>query len=925
MTRSPTGIEAMRARFLRSEARWDVAAGGLYLVVSLWVYANCPASWIAASDGHYSWIYARSLAYDHDLDFTNDYALCGDPMGMGWMTPAHHPANMFYIGPAAFWTPVIWLLKHFVGGSREVAGGCSGVIPAIVLTMSSFAGAVVAWMCAAIARRIVSPKMAALGAVVATLGGHLLFFTGMNPSYSHAYDAMCVALFLYVLLRAREAERPSLGALALAGLLLGLAVLQRSSNCIFGVMAIAALVRSASLDEVRRRAAPVAIVAAVAFATGLLPLLLANRYIYGRFTPFTHGPHFLHFAHAHPWLLVWDLRGGVFAWAPALWLAVPGFVLLARRKELGWLSAGMAVCGLFELYLSSAAIDWQGARRLSNLTPLGALGIALTLERVAAWLRAAPGRLTNVATAAFLSFVVWASGSVCFGYAWGKIPWDVPLTTAQRFGEGEKQALHATEMSVGVLPVLPAAWLFALRYWRPPGAFGWAIHPAWYARDARTLEYQRADFAFAAPEARLLLRGFEWHDDKAPCVKGTEASAVFAAQWPFATRARLTYDASVAQELSVGSRSVLGFFTAWGKASLAPGKRQHTIVPVAPGSFDSGVNEVELRTTGPSESLCVYSLELVDDATYAAAPEAQASPLVHTWHAEKYVEDGASLPSLALGSDDQGAWAVEMHEGARGQLFSTVGRAGALDASYPAGNGFAPRLAAADAGDLVAEVHQARSGPGPLSCRMGQVGWKAGAVELSWGVATSCGNGHHAAVALAGGQAVVLAMSDATSGSLWIRTGSYAPSTWALGEPRTLDAKGFEPSIALGPGGLVLEVHQKEAQAGALVLRAGSLVPGADVVWGEPVEYAEGLAPSVAMAGRTVVEVHQGKDDASQLFSMTGTIGTDGKVTWRAPVKYDTGGHVAFAIDPRSGRAAEAHQGQAAAGSLWMHDGDVYR
>src|SRR5580700_4147555 len=97
-----TWLRTSAGRVARSPARWDLAAALLYLVVSLFLYATNPEAQRPSSDGHYGWIYARSLAYDGDLDFANDYELCGDPWTMGWTTPTHHRANVFYIGPAVF-------------------------------------------------------------------------------------------------------------------------------------------------------------------------------------------------------------------------------------------------------------------------------------------------------------------------------------------------------------------------------------------------------------------------------------------------------------------------------------------------------------------------------------------------------------------------------------------------------------------------------------------------------------------------------------------------------------------------------------------------------------------------------------------------------------------------------------------------------
>ena len=169
-------LRGIAGRIAIHPARWDLAAALLYAAVSLLLYSVDPASQRPASDGQYSWVYARSLAYDgDDLDFANDYALCGDPFAIGWTTRTLHRANIFYIGPAAFWTPVIWVLKHFVNGGPTVAGACVGPIPTLVLTMSSLAGAVLVFVTGAmILRRWVGSRTATRWPpLLATLGGHV--------------------------------------------------------------------------------------------------------------------------------------------------------------------------------------------------------------------------------------------------------------------------------------------------------------------------------------------------------------------------------------------------------------------------------------------------------------------------------------------------------------------------------------------------------------------------------------------------------------------------------------------------------------------------------------------------------------------------------------------------------------------------------
>jgi hypothetical protein len=927
----------------RWPARWVFGAGLVYTAVSLVLYGVSPTSQMPGSDGHYSWVYARSLAYDGDLDFSNDYAVCGDPFGIGWTTPAQRPANFFYFGPAVFWTPLAWILKHFARGSARVEAGCVGLVPANVLLLSSIAGGVLVLTVCALLRRVVGDRLAALTALVATLGGHALYFTALSPSYSHVYDAMCVALFLYVLVRMREREdsarspesgaksgrgSPPLRLALLAGGLLGLAILQRASNAVFFAVAVGALLRPSPRDALRRSVGGLLAVGGAALATGVVPLLAVNRAIYGRPLLYAHGPHFVHLGHAHPWLLLFNERGGVFAWAPVLWLAVPGLVLLVRMRELRWLVVPLLLCSAIEIYLSSAALDYEGARRLLNLTPLGAYCIALVLQRLAGWVVARPGRAGRTAAVALLAAIAWPNVAVCFGYAHGKLGWDVPLTLAERFGEGEKQTTAAVESTVGGLDALPAEWIFALRYRLRPSAFGWASHPQWYQRDMRSLEYTRNDFAFLASESRALLRGFRIDaDSPAACIAGRTASAVFATQWPFATRARLTYDATQAQTLSTVSRSFVGIGTRWEDAEIRPGTANKAFVRIPAGGFDSGINELEFEPSGDAGSLCLRALELIDDTPYPRAPEAEPRPPVVLWHGEELRPDGSAAPTVAVGSGPAGAWVVEANEVSGGQMVYAAGRPGEMSSPSPLGRGFRPRVAAGSA-DVVLEVEQAQPGPGALWCRTGRVNGASPAV--TWLGRVACGTGYHPALAAGQGQAVGVTMNDASSGSLSFRTGRYGPDGIRWGDPDALEGPGFEPVVALltvpggSPGALVVEVHQEKTGFGLLWMRTGRLDAAGAIAWGQAFPYEVGVFPSIAGFGATLVEVHQGQDEAGSLRMKIGSVDADGVVRWQAARSYDTGGHPVFAADAASGKGVEAHEGKLGFGSLWNRAAEVY-
>jgi hypothetical protein len=922
-------LRAISQRLRAMPCRWDLAAALAFALVSLLIYAQNPTSQRPGSDGHYSWIYARSLAYDGDLDFTNDYGLCGDPLGIGWTTQTHHRANMFYMGPAVFWTPAIWLLKHFVSGEPKVAGGCVGPISALVLSLSSIAGAIVVFVTSALLRRWVGPRTAALAALLATLGGHAIYFTAMTPSYSHIYDAMCVALYVYVVVRIRE-EGATPVRLAAAGALLGLAILQRSSNVVFFLVAVGALFRPKPRAALGRSALSLLLVGYWALLWGVAPLLVANKVIFGRLILYAHGPHFLWPGHAHPWLLLFDERGGLFDAAPVMWLAVPGLAMLLRKPDARWFAVPLLLCCAFELYLSSAAMDWQGARRLLNLTPLGALCIALTVERAGRFLRARDGRLPLFAGATMVAAVAWANGTVAFGFARGKLPWDQPLTSSERYGEAQKQAVAAIENDVGSLAVLPAAWVFSLRYHLKPISFGLAAHPKWFQRDSYSLAYFRDDFSFTEPETRPLLRGVRV-DEAAPgaCMVGSRATAVFSLQWPVVTRVRLLYDATAEDTLSVRTRSFSGIETPWdARVPLAAGTQRNVVLRVPPHGLDSGINELELERGGEHASLCLHALEFVDDTRYPAAPEAEASSPIHMWRAGVYGEGGAEAPSVAVGRTAGDDWMVEVHETPARQLAYDAGRIGAFASPVVLGaEGFRPRVAADYS--RVIEVHQGQPGGGDLWCRTGQIAVVDAKVTMSWDAPLAYGSGYHPAVAAVAGQVIEVDMADPSGSALTLRTGHHGSGTVIWNASRSLGTPGHNPALAAASSegdrdALVVEAHQKDAALGGMWLRVGRLHADGSITWKDPEEYDRGMFPSLAVFRTTIVEVHQGQESNGPLFVKIGTVGDDGVVSWVSTRKYDDGGHPVLALDGAAHKGLEAHEAAEGAARLWGRDIDLY-
>src|SRR5262245_20972147 len=90
---------ASSRRYMRP--RW--VFGGLFVFSLLFYLALIPVprvdGQLLGSDGVGYYVYARSLAIDHDLDFTNEYAYYRRAFNDPGRTSIGRPANKYAVGP----------------------------------------------------------------------------------------------------------------------------------------------------------------------------------------------------------------------------------------------------------------------------------------------------------------------------------------------------------------------------------------------------------------------------------------------------------------------------------------------------------------------------------------------------------------------------------------------------------------------------------------------------------------------------------------------------------------------------------------------------------------------------------------------------------------------------------------------------------
>jgi len=398
--------------------------------------------------------YLRSLWFDHDVSFENEYQYFYDHRIA--QTPDFHQTfleletatgrriNYGTIGCAILWTPfyavadVTTRVWRSMGRPIEADGYSQPYVSAVAYG-SAFYGFAAIVMAVAATRQVIRRYEFSSGLAV-WLGTPLLFYMYVAPPFSHACSAFALALFVTVWLKVRQTW--SAGGIVVLGLAAALMAMVREQDLIcalgpavdFGLTQFKAKgKRKSGPSEARSRRARasaggapravsnakpviVALVGGLAFLIGYLPQLIAYQALNGfpRPSPLVTRKMFWYSPHALQVLL--DPEHGFFFWTPLALLAVAGLLLLiavprsvigdeAEGGEVRQIAACMLLMVATQVYISGAVESWTvagafGQRRFVAVTIFLVIGLA-------GFRRWAGSRLGRIATNLFIVLCVW--------------------------------------------------------------------------------------------------------------------------------------------------------------------------------------------------------------------------------------------------------------------------------------------------------------------------------------------------------------------------------------------------------------------------------------------------------------------------------------------------------------------------------------
>lgn len=434
-------------------------------------------------DGHYTYLWARSMAFDGDIDLHNDYKVCGDPWALAGRSHGVMIHNQWSPGPGLFWVPFLALGRLVIPQTTKdpiIDQACRGPIAKMGMFGSIVAGLLALWLSYRMTRRHLS-EGAALGAtLLVAFASPLPYYTALLPSYSHAATAFAVALAL----ERWDATRGSLTARRwiLVGACVGLAMFMRSQNVVIALAPFAEWIAATRAALGRRDGSAVGrmIALGLLFVVAVTVVFFPQMYIwhqtFGAWFAMPQGPHYMRWALPNLDGVFFATANGLLFWNPILYLSLIGLIALPFGRKTRVLGAGLLLAFVATAYVNSCVWDFWGGygfsnRRFCEMTLPFTIGAAWTLERAWKWFTRRPSRIA----------VTWVSVlTLCFGaWNWAEM-WGVAHLTLVSHHEDQAPVFWKTTFGIlvdGVYDAVgnPLNWPASI-----PFAMHYHVHPKTY-------------------------------------------------------------------------------------------------------------------------------------------------------------------------------------------------------------------------------------------------------------------------------------------------------------------------------------------------------------------------------------------------------------------------------------------------------------
>jgi hypothetical protein len=376
-----------------------------------------PNGRILIGDALQHYVQLRSIVFDRDLQFRNEYVhlygLKGGEPDTEWIydvTPTGYVRNRMPVGPALLWSPLFLLVSLGVwiahlAGSGYPLDGYGRLFQASAGLTGVVAAGVGSWMAYRAARTLFATRPAIWATLTIWLSSSAVYYSLISPAYSHAPSMLAVGAFWLVWLRRLEGR--TLWGYAGLGALCGVAALMRWQDAVLLIVPALDVAWHLPASGLRRAIARLAACGAAA-AAAFAPQMVVWARLYGAPLAIPQGDAFMRWHDPALISMLISDRHGLLSWTPVIAFAIAGFVPLVRRFPL--VGTAAIVYFLISFYVNAAAADWWageafGARRFVSCFPVFVIGLAALFDHFQASRQTGATVLAVFASLTFLLLV----------------------------------------------------------------------------------------------------------------------------------------------------------------------------------------------------------------------------------------------------------------------------------------------------------------------------------------------------------------------------------------------------------------------------------------------------------------------------------------------------------------------------------------
>ena len=367
-----------------------------------------------SSDEVQYFAYLRSLWFDHDLSFENEYQHfydAGIARSDGFhetflerTTETGRRINFGTLGCAILWAPfyaVGDVVAHAAGAPLD---GYSKPYVSAVAYGSAVYGFAAVLLGIACAERLGFAGL--IPGLMVWVGTPLLFYMYVAPPFSHACSAFAVALFVTVWLRVRERWTP--GGLFVLGVTAALMAMVREQDAFFVVGPAADFLVAPG----RRTTIPAALAGIAGGVLAYAPQALAYLRLNGHLGPHASVEHKMSWSAPHVIQVLVSPEHGYFLWTPLAAIGIGGLIVMASHADLRRIALCMLLMVAFQVSIGGSVESWTvaggfGQRRFVALSVLLIVGLAAGFSALAARAASSGAAVRRTAIAIAVVAVYW--------------------------------------------------------------------------------------------------------------------------------------------------------------------------------------------------------------------------------------------------------------------------------------------------------------------------------------------------------------------------------------------------------------------------------------------------------------------------------------------------------------------------------------